>query len=64
MKFNSEAYDKVFPRPEPVQEVETAVEGFTPSVKEVKNEKVVESDSPVESEVEEGVSGADNNADK
>ena len=33
-RFNSEAYDKLFPRPEvtpPV--VETAVEGFTPSSK-------------------------------
>ena len=31
-RFNSEAYDKLFPRtPDPVPAAETAVEGFTPT---------------------------------
>lgn len=64
MKFNAEAYDKIYPRPKPSVEVETAVEGFTPSVKEVKNEKVVETSAPVESEEVSDVSGTDNNADQ
>ena len=61
MKFRSDVYEKLYPRPVPVKTVETAVEGFTPSVEEVKNEKVVEaSPSVVEKEVETNVDGADN----
>ena len=64
MKFNSEAYEKLYPRQKPEKQVETAVEGFTPSAKEVNDEKVVETGTPVESEVESDVSGTDNNTDK
>lgn len=60
MKFNSDAYDKLYPRPAKVEKVETAVEGFTPSVTEkdtgeLKKETAVE----VESEVADGGDGAD-----
>ena len=58
MKFNTEAYDKLYPRPEKQKKVETAVEGFTPSAeteKEEKPETVVET----ESEVEDGGDGTD-----
>lgn len=64
-RFNSEAYDKLFPRPEvkpPV--VETAVEGFTPSTKKEdveqdtkdtvqKAEPILEPEQPDVSEVSE-----------
>ena len=60
MKFNSKAYDELYPRPKKVEKVETAVEGFTPSVSEkdpgeLKQETAVET----ESEVENGGDGAD-----
>ena len=58
MKFNTEAYDKLYPRPEKTKKVETAVDGFTPSAeseKEEKPETVVEA----ESEVENGGDGTD-----
>ena len=48
MRFNTEAYDKLYPRPEKAKKVETAVEGFTPSAeseKEEKPETVVETES-------------------
>ena len=63
MKFNSEAYAKLYPRQKPVNQVETAVEGFTPSAKEVNDEKVVETDTSVESEDVSDDSGTDNNSD-
>ena len=59
MRFNSEAYEKLYPRQQKPVEVETAVEGFTPTVKEVNNEKVVDADTAVESEVKDGGDGAD-----
>ena len=60
MKFNSKAYDELYPRPAKVEKVETAVEGFTPSVTEkdageLNKETAVE----VESEVADGGDGAD-----
>ena len=58
MRFNSEAYEKLYPRQQKPVEVETAVEGFTPTVKEVENEKVVDADTAVESEVKDGGDGA------
>ena len=59
MRFNAKAYEKLYPRKPKTVEVETAVEGFTPSKKEVQSEKVVETESAVESEVENGGDGAD-----
>ncbi len=60
MRFNSQAYDKVFPRQTEVHEhVETAVETFRPS-EEVEDvsvpepEKVVEEPQIVEPSIEEG----------
>lgn len=57
MKFNSKAYDELYPRPKKVEKVETAVEGFTPSVDAdgEKHETTVET----ESEVENGGDGTD-----
>lgn len=61
MRFNSEAYDKVYPRQKEVEKVETVVETFTPTedeqkktsvdevkTEEVKTEEVVESDKVAE----------------
>ena len=64
MRFNNEAYEKLYPRQQAVKKVETAVEGFTPSAEEVaKNEeKMVETDTSVETESEvtvENGNGAD-----
>ena len=59
MRFDAKAYEKLYPRQTKPSEVETAVEGFTPSVKEVEDEKVVETAPAVESEVENGGDGAD-----
>lgn len=35
MRFNSEAYDKLYPRPTIQETVETSVPGYTPTVDEV-----------------------------
>lgn len=59
MRFDSEAYDKLYPRPVKETKVETAVEGFTPSAKkdeETAPETVVET---TETEVEDGRDGTD-----
>lgn len=56
MRFNSQAYDKVFPRQTEVEHVESSVETFKPSeeVEDVKleEEKVVEPETS-QDEVEE-----------
>ena len=61
MRFNNEVYEKLYPRPKAVKTVETAVEGFTPSVKEVEKneEKMVETDTSVETESEVTVENGD-----
>lgn len=41
MRFNSQAYDKVFPRQTEVEQVESSVETFKPSETE-QNEQVVD----------------------
>lgn len=46
MRFSSEAYDKVYPRPEPKKVVESAVENFKEAEVEVEVEEI-------ETEVEE-----------
>lgn len=60
MRFDSEAYDKLYPRLVKETKVETAVEGFTPSAKkdeeETAPETVVET---TETEVEDGRDGTD-----
>lgn len=48
MRFNSEAYDKLFPRQkDPAPAVETPVETFRPSQNSGKAEKPVEDPDPV-----------------
>lgn len=49
-RFNSEAYDKLFPREQQKEVVESAVETFKPSEKkeEVIEEKVVESEKVID----------------
>ena len=60
MKFNSKAYDELYPRPKKVEKVETAVEGFTPSVEPEKETP----ETTVETEVEDGRDGTDSSASK
>lgn len=54
-RFNSEAYDKLFPREQQKEVVESAVETFKPSEKkeEVVEEKAVESDTVTDPLLEE-----------
>ena len=59
MKFNSKAYDELYPRPKKVEKVETAVEGFTPSAAEKADESKNETAVETESEVENGGDGTD-----
>lgn len=51
MRFNSQAYDKVFPRQTEVEQVETSVETFRPSQEETSTDEVTE--TVVETEVKE-----------
>lgn len=51
MRFNSQAYDKVFPRQTEVEQVETSVETFRPSQEETSTDEVTE--TVVEPEVKE-----------
>ena len=51
MRFNSQAYDKVFPRQTEVEHVETSVETFRPSQDEVPTDELTE--TVVETEVKE-----------
>ena len=39
LRFNSDAYDKVYPRPKKEEVVESAVETFTPTTDEQKKEQ-------------------------
>ncbi len=53
MKFDEKAYNELYPRPVKTEKVETAVEGFTPSVKkEVEDVQAAEFLTTVETEVE------------
>ena len=40
MRYNSDIYDKVFPRKKDVEKVETVVESFTPTEDEQKKDDV------------------------
>lgn len=67
-RFNYAAYDKLFPRqPEPAPEVETAVQGFTPTknkmegkVPDVQDPEPVPDPEPAEPVIP---TGGDNNGD-
>lgn len=61
MKFNEKAYNELYPRPVKTETVETAVEGFTPSVKKEGEDVQAESLTTVETEVEveDGRNGTD-----
>ena len=50
MRFNSQAYDKVFPRQTEVEQVETSVETFRPSQEEKTSSEDV-TDKTVETDV-------------
>lgn len=54
MRFPSESYDKLFPRPEEKPSVESAVSTFTPSAEKdvVEDKAVVEEEVEVEEDVE------------
>ena len=54
-KFNSDAYDKLFPRKEEVEHVETVVPTFTPTDDRLEDD----SETTVETSVEEVVDGND-----
>ena len=56
MRFPSESYDKLFPRPEEKPSVESAVSTFTPSAEKYD----VQDKAVVEEEVEEEVEGEEN----
>lgn len=50
MRFMSDSYDKLFPRPEEAPEhIETAVEGFTPT-SDLVQEKAPEAPTPAKAE--------------
>ena len=55
MRFPSESYDKLFPRPEEKPSVESAVSTFTPSAEKdvVEDKAVVEEEVEGEEDVEE-----------
>lgn len=59
MRFDNEAYEKLYPRQEKPKEVETAVEGFTPSAEAEKPAEKTETVVEAESEVKDGGDGAD-----
>lgn len=59
MKFNAKAYDELYPRPKKVEKVETAVEGFTPSVETDVEKVTTETAVETESEVDNGGDGTD-----
>lgn len=59
MRFNSDAYDKLYPRKEDVEVIETPVETFTPTTDKLNNE--VDSNETDGTIVEEDNGNNDNN---
>lgn len=39
MRFDFDAYEKVYPKQDPLPEIDTAVEGFTPTADELSGRK-------------------------
>lgn len=66
-RFNSEAYDKLYPRePEPAPSVETSVQGFTPTKNKLEGKQPDFQDpdpAPDPLPVEPDVAGGDNDGD-
>lgn len=62
MRFNSEAYDKIFPREKPVEQVETMAEKFTPTEDE-QVEKKSETNEEIYVEEQEGDFDGDRRSD-
>ena len=52
MKFDLDAYEKVFPRKEESPAVETAVEGFNPTAEEAAKNEKAKDDEPGEEAAE------------
>lgn len=55
MKFDLDAYEKVFPRKEESPAVETAVEGFNPTAEEAAKNEKAKDEEPGEDEAPEAV---------
>lgn len=55
MKFDLNAYEKVFPRTEVSPAVETAVEGFNPTAEEAAKNEKAKDDEPGEDEAPEAI---------
>ena len=55
MRFDLDAYEKVFPRKEESPAVETAVEGFNPTAEEAAKNEKAKDDEPGEDEAPKAV---------
>lgn len=60
MRFNSEAYNKLYPRIEEPEKIETAVELFTPTKDIIEDKQVEVADSIPEVVDQKGVVNGDN----
>lgn len=58
-RFNSQAYDKLFPRTQEVEKVESAVETFKPTEKEQKQEETTVEKAVEEVVIENETEGSD-----
>ena len=59
MRFNSDAYDKAFPRTRPKEKIETVVETFRPT----QQEEVTDEEVVTESEESDDGNGSDSESD-
>lgn len=59
MRFNSDAYDKAFPRTKPKEKIETVVETFRPT----QQEEVADEEVVTESEESKDGNGSNNESD-
>lgn len=59
MRFNSDAYDKAFPRTKPKEKIETVVETFRPT----QQEEVADEEVATESEESKDGNGSNNESD-
>lgn len=67
-RFNTEAYDKLFPRQKDITPIETPVPTFTPTKDKLEDESVMENESPIDvedggKEVEDGNNDNNNGID-
>ena len=59
MRFNDSAYNKLYPREQPAEDVETAVESFTPTKDETESQQAdtMQQAEPQQEGVENGDAG-------